>query len=241
MMRRRIWDKINIKRYFAEIKVGIFFLFAFALLFYTLFSIREISLFKGTYIIKVEFDFAEGLRAASPVRFCGVDVGEVKKVEVVERDGRPGVLVFAKIEKGILIPKQSYFFINSLSLFGEKYLEVTPSARVKNYIREGEIVEGISPIPLFNVFATFTKTMQEVSDFVKEGKIKKSFENTLLNMEQASIKIKQIIEDMGNKEGTVGRFLYDDSIYRKTEDFIEDIKANPWKLLYKPRETRKRN
>ncbi|MBU1122179.1 MAG: MlaD family protein [Candidatus Omnitrophota bacterium] len=239
-MRRRIWDKINIKRYFSEIKVGIFFLFAFALLFYTLFSIKEVSLFKGTYVIKVEFDFAEGLRAASPIRFCGVDVGEVKKVEVIERDGRPGVLVFAKIQKGVLIPEESYFFINSLSLFGEKYLEIAPSEKVKNYVREGQIVEGISPIPLFNVFATFTKTMKEVSEFVKEGKLKQSFENTLYNLEQASIQVRKIAEDIGNKEGTVGRFLYDDSLYRKTEDFVEDIKAHPWKLLHKPKVTKKR-
>lgn len=235
-MRRKIWDRMNIKRYFAEIKVGIFFLFAAALLLYALFSIKEISLFKGTYIIKVQFDFAEGLRAASPVRFCGVDVGEVNRVEVIERNGRAGVLVFAKVQKGVLIPREAYFFINSLSLFGEKYLEIAPSDKVKNYIGEGETVEGISPIPLFNVFATFTKTMKEVSEFVREGKLKTSFENTISNLEQASMQIRKITEDIGNKEGTVGKFLYDDSIYRKTEDFIEDIKTHPWKLLHKPKE-----
>jgi len=29
--------------------------------------------------------------------------------------------------------------------------------------------------------------------------------------------------------------LSDDSLYTKTEEFLEDLKANPWKLLYKPK------
>jgi phospholipid/cholesterol/gamma-HCH transport system substrate-binding protein len=220
--------------------VGIFLLIAFFLLFYALFSIREVSFFKGTYIIKVDFDFAEGLRTASPVRFCGVDVGEVKKVEVVEKGGQPRVLVYAKIQEDVFIPRESHFFINSLSLFGEKYLEIASSGPAMSYLKPGDQIEGISPIPLFNVFATFSKTMEEVSAFVKEGKIKTSLENTLLNMEAASADIKGLMQDMRNKEGTVGRLLYDDSLYRKTEDFVDDLAKHPWKLLHKPKESRKR-
>lgn len=238
-MRRRLLYAINIKRYFAEIKVGIFLFVAFLLLFFALVFIRgETKFFKGTYAINVKFEFAEGLRNASPVRFCGVDVGEVKKVEIKEEKGRPYVFVFAKINRGILIPRQAYFFVNSLSLFGEKYLEITPpeeEVKTKDYVLEGEIIEGVSPIPLFNVFATFNKTMKEISEFVKEGKIKTSFENTLANMESASFELKELFTDMRKKEGTIGRLLYDDSLYIKTEEFVEDIKKHPWKLLHKPK------
>lgn len=239
-MKRRWWDLINIKRRLVEIKVGIFFFFAFSLLFITLFSIREFSVFKRTYLVKIEFDFAEGLRTASPVKFCGVDIGEVKEVDVVEKEGRPYVLVSAKIQKGVSIPRDAYFFINSLSLFGEKYLEIAPLSNKNGYLKENETIEGISPIPLFNVFATFTQTMKEVSAFVKEGKLKESFENTLLNIEKASEGVRGMIEDMRSKQGTVGRLLYDDSLYRKSEEFIEDIKNHPWKLLHKPKESRER-
>lgn len=235
-MRGRLWHNLNIKRYLAEIKVGIFFFFAFVLFFFTLLAVKQINVFKGTYILKVKFNFAEGLRNASPVRFCGVDVGEVKKVEVVEEQGHPVVLVFAKIQNDVFIPKNAYFFVNSLSLFGEKYLEITPSdSSVGEYLDPNETVEGMSPIPLFNVFATFTKTMEEISAFVKEGKLKTTFENALNNMEKASFEMRKLFEDIRNKQGTVGRFLYDDSLYEKTEEFLDDLKANPWKLLHKPK------
>jgi hypothetical protein len=37
----------------------------------------------------------------------------------------------------------------------------------------------------------------------------------------------------------VGKLFYDDSLYQETEEFIADIKKNPWKLLYKPKDRRK--
>ena len=78
-----LWDR---KKSFAYIKLGSFFLITFGLFFITLLSMREVNVFKGSYVITVNFDFAEGLRISSPVRFCGVDVGEVKKV-VIKGDG----------------------------------------------------------------------------------------------------------------------------------------------------------
>lgn len=217
------------------IKIGSFFVVGFLLFFVTLLSIREVSFFKGSYNITVKFEFVEGLRSSSPVRFCGVDVGEVRQVSVIEEKNKPWVYVYVKVQNGIKIPKGSYFFVNSLSLFGEKYLEVTPAQTVTTYLNKGDIVEGISPMPLFNVFSTFTKTMEEVRLFVKEGKLKASFENILANTESISFELKGLIEDMKNKKGTVGRLLYDDSLYRTTEEFITDLKNHPWKLLHKPR------
>lgn len=231
-MVKNLWEK---KQSLIYIKIGSFFLIGFILLFFTLLSIREVSFFKGSYNVTVKFEFVEGLRPSSPARFCGVDVGEVKKVLVIEEKSKPWVYVQVKIQNGIKIPKGSYFFVNSLSLFGEKYLEITPGAEVTTYINKGDIVEGVSPMPLFNVFSSFTKTMEEVRAFVKEGKLKASFENILGNMESISFELKGLIEDMKDKKGTIGKLFYDDSLYETTEEFIADLKAHPWKLLHKPK------
>jgi phospholipid/cholesterol/gamma-HCH transport system substrate-binding protein len=173
----------NIKKYFVEMRVGAFFVGALILLLITLLSIRETTFWKGTNLLKVKFNCAEGLRPASPVRFCGVDVGEVKYVEVKQDDDlQPYVFVHIKVSADTRIPKNSYFFINSLSLFGEKYLEIVPPEKPEGFLIGGEVVEGISPTPLFNVVTNFNKTMQEVNDFVKDGKLKESFSNTITNI-----------------------------------------------------------
>ena len=232
-MAQGLW---NIRRHLVEIKVGVFFIAAVALVFFGLISLREMKFFKGTYNINVEFQFAEGLTPAAPVRFCGVDVGEVKGVSVVERGGHPIVQVKVTVQQGTRIPGNANFFINSLSLFGEKYMEITPAPdKQEGYLKEGDTVVGLSPIPLFNVFVTFDKTMKEVTDFVKEGKIKTSFENTLLNLETMTADIREIVKSVKGGNGTIGRFLYDDSLYKETEEFISDLKSHPWKLLHMPK------
>lgn len=226
----------SIKKYFVEMRVGAFFIGAMILLLITLLSIRETTFWKGTRLLKVKFNFAEGLRPSSPVRFCGVDVGEVKYVEVKQDDDlQPYVFVYVKVSTDTRIPKNSYFFINSLSLFGEKYLEIVPPAKPEGFLTGGEVVEGISPTPLFNVITNFNKTMQEVNEFVKDGKLKESFANTITNVEKISSDVRELVEDVKNKKGTLGKFFYDDSLYTKTEEFIDDLKQNPWKLLYKPK------
>ncbi|MEM7816716.1 MAG: MlaD family protein [Candidatus Aenigmatarchaeota archaeon] len=227
-----------IGRYLLEIKIGSFFLIGLILLFFSLLFIREVPIFKGFYTLKIKFNFAEGLKTSSPVRFCGVDVGEVKEVLVKEED-RPKVYVYAKVRKDILIPKNSYFFVNSLSLFGEKYLEILPNQEpLREYFKDGELVEGISPIPLFNIFMNFDSTMKELNEFVKEGKIKLTLTNTLNNIEEITYKLNDILESIKSREGTIGLLFYDNSLYKKTEEFIEEIKRNPWKLLFKPKKAK---
>ncbi|MDD3296842.1 MAG: MlaD family protein [Candidatus Omnitrophica bacterium] len=231
-MAKNLWD---LKKSLIYVKVGSFFLAALFLLFITLISVKEINIFKRTYMVKVRFDFAEGLASASPVRFCGVDVGQVKTVKVEAEGSTPRVCVYAKIKQDVKIPKKSYFFINSLSLFGEKYLEIDPPDVITGYIKEGDTIEGVSPVPLFDIFAGFSSTIKEVREFVKDGEIKKSIENILSNMDAITLDVKGLLADIKNEKGTVGKLLYDDSLYESTEEFIVDIKEHPWKLLHKPK------
>ncbi|MCF7886794.1 MAG: MlaD family protein [Candidatus Omnitrophica bacterium] len=234
-MSKNVWE---IKKRLSYIKIGIFFLVGISLLFMALISIKDFSLFRPGYKIKVVFDFAEGMKRASPVRFCGVDVGKVQGIGVINGKDGPHIQVKVNIQRGIKIPQGSYFFINSLSLFGEKYLEITPPDKFSEYIKEGEIVEGVSPVPLFKLFSSFSKTMSELRAFIKEGEIKESLENSVRNLEDITLEAKGLIKDVRNKRGTIGRLFYDDSLYQETEEFISDIKKNPWKLLYKPKDRR---
>ena len=72
---------IDIKKYFPEIKLSVFLIVAVIIFFAAITAIKDVPFF-GNYFLKVKFNFAEGLKASSPVRFCGVNVGEIKKVEV---------------------------------------------------------------------------------------------------------------------------------------------------------------
>jgi hypothetical protein len=54
-------------------------------------------------------------------------------------------------------------------------------------------------------------------------------ESILHNLDDGIIKIR-------NKEGTLGKLLYDDKVYNELEALVTDVRKNPWKLLIKSKE-----
>ena len=246
-MRRKA---LGIRRYLLEIKVGVFMLGALAIVFIAAVSIREVSFLGGSYLLKAKFNFTEGLKSSSPVRFCGVDVGEVKKLEVVgnEKNSVPIVYVYLKIAKNVKIPKDSQFFINSLSLFGEKYLEIIPPKKVEAFLKEGESVQGMPAVPLFEILSAFHKTMAKLDGFIKDAEMQESLKDIVLNVKGVTENVERltgdfeiIMQGVKKGKGTLGKFLYDDSVYTKTEQLIDELKANPWKLLHKPKQSSKKS
>lgn len=230
---------MEIKKYFSEIKLGIFLIGAVVIFSIAIISIKDVPFF-GNYLLKVKFNFAEGLKTSSPVRFCGVNVGEIKKVEVEDGDGVPIVYVYTKIARHVSIPRGSSFFINSLSVFGEKYLEILPpQVKADSYIMEGETVVGINPPPLFDIMSGIHQAVQKFEALMDEGDMQNTIGEVIGNINDLAIELKGLIVDVKNERGTVGKLFYDDSLYIKSEEFLDDLKSNPWKLLYKPK-TKKR-
>jgi hypothetical protein len=47
-----------------------------------------------------------------------------------------------------------------------------------------------------------------------------------------------IISKIRNKEGTLGKLLFNDAIYNDLEALTSDLRKNPWKLFYKSKEVK---
>ena len=47
--------------------------------------------------------------------------------------------------------------------------------------------------------------------------------------------IEESFARINRQEGTVGKLLYDDTIYNELEALVVDLKKHPWKLFWKPK------
>ena len=193
-----------------ELKVGSFVLLALAGLSYFIFSVSNLSLFEKGRVLQAVFGFANGLKEAAPVRLAGVEAGLVKNMEVftdVHDNQRTKVRVTMWIKQGVEIPVDSKVTINQLGLLGEKYVEIMPGTSTE-FFKAGTVIVGFDPVP-----------MEKISERVYA----------------LTDKLEKTIDNINKGQGTVGKFLTDESIYRNLDELTADLKANPWKLLYRPK------
>lgn len=193
-----------------EIKVGIFILIGIAILFIIVFSMGDIYIAKSGYRIKVRFNFASGIGPSAPVRLAGVGIGQVEGIGIIydEKEKKTKAELTAWIQDNAKIEKDAEVTINTLGLLGEKYLEIFPGTSGEPYLTNNDIVVGRDPV-----------TMEKMTE----------------NLVKLSDSISVIAEKIRNGEGTVGKLITDDSIYKNLEEFTADIKKHPWKLLSKPK------
>lgn len=201
-----------------ELKVGIFVFIGLIILSIFVVRIGNLSTGVSGYQANFVFNFVNGVRTGAPIRFAGVDIGEVKaiKFELLPLEQKTQVKIVGWLKTDVRIPSDSAVWINTLGLLGEKYVEIMPGKNYAKCLSANETLLGSDPIP-----------MQEVTEIAK--RIADRLEGTLSNINDSIEKIK-------NEEGTVGKLLYDDTIYKELEAFVADIKEHPWKLFFKTKE-----
>lgn len=194
-----------------ELKVGIFILIGIAILFIIVFSIGDINLIKSGYHVKVIFNFVAGIGESAPVRLAGVGVGQVEGLKVFrdEKENKTKVELYAWIkDNNVKIEEDAVATVNTLGLLGEKYLEIFPGTPGKKCLKDQEILIGHDPVP-----------MEKITE----------------NLANLSESVNVIVDRLRRGEGTIGKLLTEEKIYKDLEAFVEDIKKHPWKLLSRPR------
>ncbi|RKY32467.1 MAG: hypothetical protein DRP74_02510 [Candidatus Omnitrophota bacterium] len=194
-----------------ELKLGFFVFIGLVILAIFVLSIGSVQTWASGYRVNFVFNFANGIKIGAPVRFAGIDCGEVRSINFSfdNKEQETKVNVICWVKKEIKIPIDSTIWINTLGLLGEKYVEIMPGENYKSVLGENQSLAGVDPLPMH--------------ELVRSGK------DIIDNLDAS---IKKIIAG----EGTVGKLLYEERIYNELEEMIIDLKKNPWKLFWKQKE-----
>jgi len=194
-----------------ELKVGIFVFIGLVILMIFVLSIGNFKIILQSHRVDFLFNFTNGVKVGAPIRFAGVDIGEVKGLHFISnlQGTPPKVRIIGWVRRDIKIPVDSAVWINTLGLLGEKYIEIMPGKDYLNFVKTNQAMVGVDPIP-----------MQDFTTLAK---------NIGTDLDATIVGIK-------NKEGTIGKLLYDDKIYRELEALIIDIRQHPWKLFWKTKD-----
>ena len=216
-----------------ELKVGIFVFVGLVILAIFVFSIADLRTFYKGYPIRIIFDFAGGIKPGSPVRVAGLEAGEVKKVNFKQNaeEGKMQIEVIAWLKQNLLIPRDSAVYICTLGLLGEKYIEIVPTSDSNDFLQRDGYLIGKSPLLMQSWLEDAEVITDDLKEVIQRIKAEEGTLGKLLYDESLYVELNDLIQRLKSKEGTLGRLLYDDKIYKELEALVSDIRQHPWKLF----------
>jgi phospholipid/cholesterol/gamma-HCH transport system substrate-binding protein len=188
----------------STIQLGFFVMVGLVFLLAALYLIgKNRNLFDQTFEVNATFYNVNGLMKGNNVRFSGIDVGTIKRVEIVSDTS---VKVTMIIEKRVhpFIKKNSVAAVGTDGLMGNKLVNISNGSHVSSeIIEEGDMLVSVKPI--------------ETNDMLR------TLDQTNINLYQITSDIKKITQKLNNNN-SLWSILMDTTIAQNVKQSIASIR-----------------
>jgi phospholipid/cholesterol/gamma-HCH transport system substrate-binding protein len=206
---------------FSQLRVGIFVFAALLILgFLIINSSGDFNPFEKKTHLKARFVSADGLHANAEVQLAGVTIGKVEEVKFLPPDTGEEERIEAQFSvvqeldgKPIadLIRTDSTAQLIATSVLGnEKIINITPGSSKGSPVAENAILLSSSPVGINQLTATGNDLLKQIN--------------------KIAIPANEILNKANQGEGTLGRFVNDDSLYRNLDATVAETKSTMEKL-----------
>ena len=199
----------------AELRVGMMVVGAFGLLFIAIIFMSEgLNRFRPTNTITAYFASANGMKRGAEVRLEGVTVGNVRNVTVEPDplDSDRAVALEMRIDERYSIPSDAVLTIGTIGLLGDSVVEISRAGATGDAVGDGGEIQG-----------EFGGDIQEIIQQTND---------VIANLDNLSEQVVEITAGIERGEGTLGRFLTDESIFEdaaatmlEARRLVEDARA----------------
>jgi len=221
-----------------EAKVGIFVLAALLLLGYM--SLRvgkfEFLTFKEQFPAKAQFTSVAGLAENGRVEIAGVEVGRIRSIMLTNGQA----LVELRLHPGLNLREDAAARIRTKGMLGEKYIELEQGTADAPLLPEGGLItrtesavefdQILSKVPaLLDDFRPILDDVRSISGSLErvigtpEGQ--ENLKETLANFHTASKSLSQVAKNLERGEGTLGKLLKEDGLYREVQGVVREIQG----------------
>jgi phospholipid/cholesterol/gamma-HCH transport system substrate-binding protein len=150
------------------------------------------NLFTSTMNIQSVFEKVSGLLEGSNVRFNGISVGTVSKIEIMTGTKVRVVLNIVSSVKPF-IKRDSKVSVVSEGLIGNKIIDITPGNENAQSVEDGDWLESIKPVDAEDILKSLKETGDNATIITKD--------------------IQSIVAKVNRGEGTLGQLINDESMY----------------------------
>jgi len=221
-----------------EVKVGVFVLLALVILAYMSLKVGQVSLmgWRAGATVSARFDSAAGLTPNGRVEIAGVEVGRIKDITLTDHKA----LVEMILKPGIALRQDARASVRTKGMLGEKYVELTPGSPgapplpsgglitdTKSALEFDQVLDKVPQLvddlrPILNDVRQVSRSLQQVIG-TAEGE--NSLKEMLANFNQASKSLSSLARGLEKGEGTLGKLLKDDRLYRDVQGTVTQIQT----------------
>jgi len=206
---------------FSQLRVGIFVLFGLAVLaFLILNSTGDFNPFEKKLRLKARFAAADGLREGSEVQLAGVRIGKVDDVVLLPPDTEEDYKVEAimlvdndlngrPISERIRTDSTAQLVATSI-LANDKVINVTPGSTQGTPVSDNHVLPS--------------KEAMSINQLTKTGN------DLLQQINKIAVPATEILDKANKGEGTLGRIVNDESLYRNLDSTVAETRLTMTKL-----------
>lgn len=189
----------------SQLKVGLVIVLALLGILVAIMNLNEgMGVFTLRSLFSARLDDSQGLKVGAPVRMSGVDVGNVKRIEIDPGKGKVAVLFTVKNEIRALLHADAAVVVRPMGLLGDKYLEILPG-NLREPLADGTVLSGRGETDITGVADSATVTLLTVNQTLKD--------------------IQGLLAGFREGKGTAGKLVTDPELYDHTAQLIRKAAA----------------
>lgn len=193
-----------------KIKLGVFVLVGVVIFVLAIFIIgKQKNMFNPVYPLKATFSNVSGLQIGNTVRFAGINIGTVDNIVIInDTTVQVDLLIQDEIKK--FIKSDSKASIGSDGIVGDKLLVISHGTPGAEIAKDGAVLLSVEPIETTVIMASLSATAK--------------------NAQVISGEMVQIMKNINNQKGIIGRLIKDSTFSNNINKTIMNLKSGTKKL-----------
>lgn len=189
-----------------KIRLGLFAMGGLVLFVLTIFVIgRQKNLFDPVFKVSTTFYNVSGLQVGNNVRFAGINVGTVDKIDILN-DSMVLVELMVKTSVQKFIKKDAEVGIGSEGIIGDRLLIISQGSATSPIVKDGDYLASSEPVETDAIMA--------------------SLENTAINAEIMSYDLAEIVANINSSKGILGKLINDSTMAKDLSKTMNNLESS---------------
>ena len=146
-----------------HVKLGVFVLAGLLFLIIVLYMIgKDQNLFGSTFVLKTRFENVQGLVPGNNVRYAGIEVGTVRRIQILN-DTLVEVIMVVQNKMKPFIRKNAVTAIGTDGLMGNKVINIVATGKEAAAVSEDDVLTSRQSVDADDMLRTLNKTNRDIA------------------------------------------------------------------------------